>query len=200
MSLRIDENLKYSVHEEVAIENFPEISLLFLSKQLRLIKINKTAGKIIDLMDGHNRIHEIIKKISSEFDMEEENVRLEVLELISNMISEGAIYPEVKLLKNGEKIMSKTPKFMANPDVSCRIEDEDGAILFNPDSDSTQIINPIGLEIWRFLERHPGTLSKVVSYIKDICENAPADEVKKDVNEFVMNLHSKGFIGEVIDE
>jgi hypothetical protein len=200
MKTEIDENLIYSVHEEVAIEDFAEVSLLFLAEQLHLIKINKTARKIIDLMDGSTKIHQIIKKISTEFNMDEENIRPEILALILNMISENVIYPEVKLLKNGRKLMSKAPKFMANPDVSLRIEDDDGAILFNPDSDSTQIINPIGLEIWKFLERQPNTLAKVVSYIKDIYDDAPKDEVEKDVEDFIMNLHSKGFIGEIVDD
>ena len=89
---------------------------------------------------------------------------------------------------------------MANPDVSCRTEDEEGAILFNPDSDSTQVINPIGLDIWKSLERHPRTLSEVISHIMDIYENVPEDNIKEDIENFVMKLHSKGFIGEIIDD
>ena len=96
--------------------------------------------------------------------------------------------------------MSDSTKFMANPDVSCRIEDEEGAILFNPDSDSTQVINPIGLDIWKSIERNPRTLSEVISHIVDIYENVPAENVEEDVEGFIMNLHSKGFIGEVVDE
>ena len=96
--------------------------------------------------------------------------------------------------------MNENNKFMANPDVSCRIEDEEGAILFNPNSDSTQVINPVGLDIWKSIERHPRLLSEVVAYIKDLYEDSPENEVEKDVEGFIMNLHAKGFIGEVVDE
>ncbi len=96
--------------------------------------------------------------------------------------------------------MNNEKKWLANPDVSCRIEDEDGAILFNPDTDSIQVINPIGLDIWRSVEKDPRTLSEVVSQIKEIYEDVPDDKVEKDVEEFINNLHIKGFIGEVADE
>ena len=96
--------------------------------------------------------------------------------------------------------MSELKKWLANPDVSCRVEDEDGAILFNPDIDSTQVINPIGLDIWRLIEKHPKRIEQVVSDIKEMYEDAPKDKVEKDVEEFIKDLITKGFIGEIIDE
>ena len=200
MPLRIDQELKYSINEEVAIEDFPDISLLFLASQLRLLEINNTTKRVLTLMDGRKSIQEIINKIGDEFYVYPEEINLEISEVIANMISEGVLYPNVELKVYGEINMSENTKFMANPDVSCRIEDEEGAILFNPDSDSTQVINPIGLDIWRSLERHPRSLSEVISHLKEIYEDVPEDNVGKDVEEFIKNLHSKGFIGEVVDE
>ena len=200
MTLFIDQNLNYSVSPEVAIEDFSDISLLFLAGQLRLLEINSTAKSVLSLMNGLKNIKDIIKSISTNFNIDAEKISPEILDLIAIMISEGVIYPEVKLKKNGELNMSENTKFIANPDVSCRIEDEEGAILFNPDSDSTQVINPIGLDIWKSIERHPRTISEVISHIVDIYENVPSESVKEDVEGFIMNLHSKGFIGEVVDE
>lgn len=96
--------------------------------------------------------------------------------------------------------MKNKKKYLANPDVSCRVEDEDGAILFNPDTDSTQVINTIGLDIWRSIEKDPKSLEDVVLYIKDIYEDVPESDVERDVEEFVLDLHGKGFIGELVDE
>jgi len=200
MTGMIDQRLKYSVSGEVTVEEFPGAFLVFLARQLRLIEINRTAKMVLDLMDGERTIGEIVHRIASEFDIDENTVGIDVSGILFDMISEGVICPEVKLRINGELNMSENKKFMANPDVSCRIEDEDGAILFNPDSDSTQVINPIGLDIWRSVERHPRFLSEVVAHIKDLYEDAPENEVEKDVEEFVMNLHAKGFVGEVVDE
>ncbi len=195
----IDENLKFSISAEVAIEDFNEVSLVFLAEQLRLLEINRTTKTILDQMDGKTSAKDIIKGISAEFKEDKDKIKSDISEIILNMIFEGVIYPEVKFIKNGELNMSKKTKFLVNPDVSCRIEDDDGAILFNPDSDSAQIVNTIGLDIWRALEKLPKTLDEVVSNIKDIYENAPSDDVEKDVISFVKDLHAKGFIGEVVD-
>jgi len=200
MRLNVDENLKFFVRDEVAIEDFSDVSLLFLAEQLRLLEINSTTRDILKLMDGNRRVKEIIDEISDDFKKNRNDVEPEIVELIENMISEGVLYPNVKFKQSGEVNMGKITKFLTNPDVSCRIEDEDGAVLFNPDSDSAQIINQIGLDIWRSLEKHPRSLSEIISYIKSIYESAPEDDVRKDVEGFVMDLNSKGFIGEVVDE
>ncbi len=200
MRLSVDKNLKFSIEKEVAVEDFSDISLLFLAEQLRVLKINGTTRSILGLMDGEKRIEEIIDKVSDKFKKSRDNIESEIVEFIGNMISEGVLFPNVKLKKNGEMSMGKSTRFLSNPDVSCRIEDEDGAILFNSDSDSAQIINQIGLDIWKSLEKHPRSLSEVISHIKSIYDNVPEDDVKRDVESFLTDLYSKGFIGEVVDE
>ncbi len=200
MNILIDKNLKYSVNEEVIIEEFPDTFLLFCAKKLKLLKINSVTKLILDLMNGVRSIGKIVETIAEKFELNKDDIAHDVSITVLKMISEDVIFPVVKIIYNGELDMDENTKLMANPDVSCRVEDEDGAILFNPDTDSTQIINPIGLDIWRALERHPKTLSDVVSHIKNLYNDAPSDQVSKDVEEFIMNLHTKGFIGEIVDE
>ncbi len=43
--------------------------------------------------------------------------------------------------------------YKANPVISCRIEGEEDAILFNPDTDTTCVLNDTGIAIWQFLSR-----------------------------------------------
>ena len=200
MSLEVDKNLKLVVSDEVAIEDFQDKSLVFLAEQLRLIEVNKTAKMILDNVNGRLSVIEVIRVTENELGVESDTFLKESIHLISGFISDGVLIPSVKINLSGELKMSKSTKFMANPDVSSRVEDEDGAILFNPDSDSTQVINPIGLDIWRSIEKHPRLLSGVVSHIKDIYEDAPEDQVEKDVEIFIKDLHAKGFIGEVVDD
>jgi len=200
VNILIDKNLKYSVNEEVIIEEFPDTFLLFCAKKLKLLKINSVTKLILDLMNGVRSIGKIVETIAEKFELNKDDIAHDVSITVLKMISEDVIFPVVKIIYNGELDMDENTKLMANPDVSCRVEDEDGAILFNPDTDSTQIINPIGLDIWRALERHPKTLSDVVSHIKNLYNDAPSDQVSKDVEEFIMNLHTKGFIGEIVDE
>jgi len=41
--------------------------------------------------------------------------------------------------------------YRTNEVVSCADEDEDGALLYNPDKDETVLLNPTGRSIWAML-------------------------------------------------
>lgn len=84
--------------------------------------------------------------------------------------------------------------YMINPDVSCREEGPDGALLFNPDTDDVLVINITGLIIWDAL-RKPGTREKAIAAILERCANVPEDAVAQDVDEFVEQLLQRGFVG-----
>ena len=86
-----------------------------------------------------------------------------------------------------------------NPDVSFREESPEGAILFNPDTDALQIINPTGVVIWRFLA-HPRKKGEIVQHLIETFEDVTQEQVEKDADEFIENLYSRGFIGEVLEE
>jgi len=88
--------------------------------------------------------------------------------------------------------------YSINQDVSCRIEDTDGAILFNPETDAVQVINPTGLAIWQVLD-YPRKKHEIVEHLVSICEDVPEDQVVQDVEEFLQKLKADGFIGEVVE-
>lgn len=87
-----------------------------------------------------------------------------------------------------------TTQYIVNPDVSCREEGPDGALLFNPDTDDVLVINVTGLLIWRALAE-PRTLQEVADRLLEQCKNVPEGEVAQDVGEFIEQLVEKGFIG-----
>ncbi len=89
--------------------------------------------------------------------------------------------------------------YQANPDVSCREEEPDeGAILFNPDTDAILVINPVGLLIWRALAQ-PRTIAEIVDHVLAHCEDVPTDRVAADVEAFLQSLQPGGFVGEVLE-
>jgi hypothetical protein len=57
----------------------------------------------------------------------------------------------------------RTGRIMADPVVSCRLEDG-GALLFNPDTDTTLLINSSGLLVWNFLQK-PRTIEDIAVYL-----------------------------------
>ncbi len=89
-----------------------------------------------------------------------------------------------------------TGMVIANPVVSCRIEGDGGALLFNPDTDDTLLINPVGLSVWKFLAQ-PHTIDDIVSYlIMTFSGSLDHSAVKQDVETFICEL-APDFISEV---
>lgn len=86
------------------------------------------------------------------------------------------------------------PMYIANPDVSCREEGPDGALLFNPDTGEVLVVNVTGLLIWQALDR-PSSQGEIVASLIERCDNVPKDQVPEHVNEFIEPLVAKGFIG-----
>lgn len=109
----------------------------------------------------------------------------------------GESYPQGQ--KGQRPPMSEAKRYLANPDVSCREESPDeGAILFNPDTDAILVINPTGLLLWRALEQ-PRTPDDLVAHLLENCDDVPADQVTADVAAFLQALLPGGFIGEVLE-
>ena len=87
-----------------------------------------------------------------------------------------------------------TALYVVNPDVSCREEGPDGALLFNPDTDDVLVVNVTGLLIWQALAE-PRDRDKVVAALVEQCDNVHEDKVAQDVSEFMEQLIAKGFVG-----
>ena len=96
----------------------------------------------------------------------------------------------------GEKAKQSRPvsnaqgaiRYQANPVVSCRVEGEDGAILFNADTDNTTLINMTGLFCWTCLE-HPHTLEELVTRCVKNYAGVPGHAaVHKDIESFIIEL------------
>lgn len=87
--------------------------------------------------------------------------------------------------------MDKSASLLANPKISLR-EEEDGALLFDPETDGLQIINPVGFLIWKYIQVHPRTRADVASHLRKVCEGVPANQLEKDVDEFRFRTAREG--------
>ncbi len=84
--------------------------------------------------------------------------------------------------------------YIVNPDVSCREEGPDGALLFNPDTDAVLVVNTTGLLIWEAL-REPRDKAAVTAALVSRCNHVPEESVTGDVDEFMEQLITRGFVG-----
>ena len=85
-------------------------------------------------------------------------------------------------------------QYLCNPDVVLREEDEDGGLLFNPDTNQIKVVNSTGLFIWKQFasvnQTEPVTEALLANF-----EEVPAEEVRDDVKEFLDGMLENGFIG-----
>lgn len=92
--------------------------------------------------------------------------------------------------------MNHDTRYQANPVVSCGNE-EDGAVLYNPDTDNTSVVNLSGRELWIFL-RIPRTTDEIVAYLVQTYRNVSIDQATTDVALFIETL-SPDFLQELND-
>jgi len=97
-----------------------------------------------------------------------------------------------------EKTLDQTQKYMTNPDVVLREEDEDGALIYNPDTDQIKVINPTGLFIWQQCDGSKD-LTGIISAMQESYDEVPEDEVSEQVEKFIDDMVKTGFIGTVED-
>ena len=100
---------------------------------------------------------------------------------------------------NSKKPSLNSPKYIRNPDVVLREEDEEGALLFNPDTGQVKVLNTTGLFIW---QRCDGTndLPSIVAAMRESFDDVPEDQVTSDITEFVDEMTTAGFVGIVEDQ
>lgn len=184
-----DLGLRFALRAETALEDFGHRSLVLRCDALRLREINAVSRRMLALLDGKRTVPDI----ADEMKLAAKIVREALLE----MEQQGIVRRAVKLRKERPNKMNEA-RYLADPDVSFRQEDDEGGILYNAETDSLQVINPVATEIWEFLAA-PHTPAEVVAHLLAVCEGAAADQVAKDVAEFLESLLKKGFLG-VVEE
>ncbi len=88
--------------------------------------------------------------------------------------------------------MSETV-FVQNPEVVLHEEDEDGALVFNPDNDNIRVLNQTGHFIWNHCDgKH--SVNQIVDAIRNEFSETPAEQLPEHVQEFLKDLLQAGFL------
>ena len=189
---------RYIVRPDVAIEDFGDESLVFLSEERRLVKVNAVARDALRLLNGERTVTDLVKEMASSYEVPGERLTRDILDILFELTEQAVIKEVTRLTDIRDFQHMENTRYSINHDISCRIEEPEGAILFNPETDAVQAINATGLIIWQALAS-PRTKQEVVEYLLDACENVPADPVVQDVETFIEQLKAAGFIGEIIE-
>ena len=82
--------------------------------------------------------------------------------------------------------MNQDNRYQANPAVSCG-DEEDGAVLYNPDTDNTSVVNLSGRELWAFLKT-PHSVIEIVGHLLQMYSGVSDDQATKDAEQFIETL------------
>ena len=84
--------------------------------------------------------------------------------------------------------------YVRNPDVVLRDEDEEGALLFNPDTNQVLVLNATAVHVWKLCDG-ARDVPAIVSAVKAEFDAAPEATVEADVGKFVDSMVAGGFVG-----
>lgn len=92
--------------------------------------------------------------------------------------------------------MIQHKRYQANPVVSCGTE-EDGAVLYNPDTDDTSMVNLTGRELWFFLKT-AHSAGEIVEHLVQNYRDVSVEQATEDTNHFIESL-APDFLLEIHD-
>jgi hypothetical protein len=126
-------------------------------------------------------------------------VTQDVLDLCVELRQSGVLEIQSDLQESVNMTTAVATQFLRNPDVVLREENPDeGALLFNPDTNRVKVINTTGLFIWQQCGV-ACTLDEIVAEVQKGFDEVPSEQVAQDVQEFVDGMLATGFIGTVVE-
>lgn len=186
---------------QVVVEEFEDGALLLRLEDRHLFELNPTAYYILENTNGQRNAAQIAAAMVEIFQLSEIEALRDILSLYARLSAQGIVESiefgqERKESYTMEATSVVSPRYIRNPDVVLREEDEDGGLLFNPDTNQVKVINISGLFIWQQCD---GTrnLDGITSAMQEAFDEVPTDQVAQDVREFVERMVESGFIGTV---
>ncbi|MFC2065210.1 PqqD family peptide modification chaperone [Chloroflexota bacterium] len=193
----------YKLYPNILLECFDDGALLMKMEDGQLVELDPVASDMIESSDGFNNVNDIAALISSKYHITLKEAEQDVINLYEQLTAKKIMFELDPHLQKGNKNMTDNTNstfiYLCNPDVVLREEDEDGGLLFNPDTSQVKVVNTTGLYIWKQFA-HANEISQVIKAMMSEIEDVPQDEVLKDVQDFLDEMLQTGFIGTVEPE
>ncbi len=185
------------LRDDVVLEVFVDGVAVYQAADCRLHRLNETAQRVLDLLDGRRTVRLVAADLVAEYGEPADVVLADVAAILEQLKAARILKQRVILpTKNGCGDMSASARYLAKPNVSCRIEDAEGAILYDPDTDAVRVVNAVGIELWQTLSESR-TCDELVAHLRQVCDGVTDGEVEADVKNFLSLLVRGGFVGEV---
>jgi len=181
----------FGLARHTAVEFFEKGALLLDVARRGLTEVDAYESWVLRCLDGERSLSQVVQEFAATYGLSRAHAAQRVYAACERLLQARAL-----LLVRGTwkgNALDDT-RYIQNPDVNLREEDEDGALLYNPDADRVQLLNSTGLYIWKLCaEGH--TTAEIVSAFEADFEELPEGEVLADVEEFLQGMMESGFIG-----
>ena len=91
-----------------------------------------------------------------------------------------------------DDLKNSTP--IANPEIVFRVEFDDCAILFDPDTGKTYGLDPVSVFIWKKLDG-TNTVDDISLALEKECKGNVPEEAPQDIEDFIKELEKNSLIG-----
>lgn len=187
----------YRLSSWAAVESFEDGALVLNLADRVMTELSLIARDVLNLTDGTRSLQQVAEILA-----QAHLVPLEVMTgdvgqqyelLLQQRIVERVWLPQEKD-DSDMTDLSTFPHYLCNPDIVLREEDENGGLLFNPDTNQIKVVNSTGLFIWKRLGSSQGAQAVIAAILSEF-EDVPQDVVAADVQAFLDEMAQTGFIG-----
>jgi hypothetical protein len=191
------ETTVFRISPYVTVENFVDSALVLRVNDRKLIELTPFGRDVLLYTDGIRSVLDVATICSIKKQISVEQTLCDVIEQY-DLLKGQRIVEKMEIFQGKDgKLMTQTSDsslYLHNPDVVLREEDEDGGLLYNPDTNQVKIVNSTGLFIWKQFESVQ-TVSTVVQSLCQVFEDVPQSDVLADVDAFIVEMVQSGFIG-----
>lgn len=133
----------FRLRSQVVMEDFEDGALVLRLKDHHLLELNPTTQRILEFTDGQRDAAQVAVLLQESFQLTQEQALNNTLLLFEQLSTQDI----VEIIKPGQGIKENTTVdntlnasscYIINPDVGLREEDEDGGLLFNPDTNQVK--------------------------------------------------------------
>jgi len=181
----------WALARHIEVEHFEDGAVLLDMRRKSVAELERAQAWVLERLDGQRSLAQVAEEYAAAWATGGEDARQGVAAACDRLLELGCL----RLVQGSWKgVGLDETRYVQNPDVNLREEDEDGALLFNPDSDRVQLLNSTGLYIWKLCAQGRTQSEIAAAFLQDFDE-VPAETVAADVEEFVTSMLDSGFLG-----
>jgi len=174
----------FIVNPDVLVETLTDGSLVLNVKTRGVIEISSDEDWLFKQIKKGNTQEKIKNYFFNKMQTSQKKIDNHIECMYNDLLKKKIIQDRGEIMKS---------KYMQNPIVNLREEDEDGALLFNPDSNRIQLLNSTGFFIWKLCSEGK-TLSEISEAVRQEYSDVPEKQLDKDMKQFLDEMVEIGFI------